>query len=206
MSASTGARAAAAPAALRGWPFTATAAAVIAALCAVSWFAAEGGVEGWRAVIRTSAKTSLACFLAAFAASSLRVFWRTPFTAWLLANRRYVGVAFAASHAIHLLGIVRVAQLDPAFVLETGTLIGGGLAYVLMFAMAATSFDGAVARLGARRWKALHKTGMYYIWIIFFVSYLPRALVESRWYWIPTLALVAGIGVRAAAWERQRRR
>lgn len=206
MPASTGARAAAVPAALRGWPCTASATAVIAALCAVSWVAADGGVDGWRAVIRTSAKTSLVCFVAAFAASSLRVLWRTPFTAWLLANRRYVGVSFAASHAIHLLGIVRVMQLDPTFERELGTLIGGGLAYVLMFAMAATSFDGAAARLGARRWKALHKTGMYYVWIIFFVSYLPRALVESQWYWIPTLTLLAGMAMRAAAWERQRRR
>jgi hypothetical protein len=189
----------------RGWPLTLTATVVTATLCSFAYTLEGGGLNGWSSVVRTSAKTSLLFFLAAFVASSARVFWRTPFTAWLLANRRYVGVSLATSHAIHLLGIVLVVNLSPDFVLSTVTLIFGGGGYVLLFAMAATSFDGAAAWLGRRRWQILHKTGMYYLWVIFLISYLPRALVESAWYAPMVALLLAGIAMRFAAYRRQRR-
>jgi len=204
--ASIGPRASDAPAALRGWPLTTTATLTTAALCAIAWVGAGAGPAAWSAVIRTSAKTSLACFLAAFVASSTRVFWRSRFSAWLLANRRYVGVSFATSHAIHLFAIVLVAILDPAFSTSAVTLIAGGFGYVLLFAMAATSWDGAAAWMGPPRWRLLHKTGMYYLWAIFVVSYLPRALGQSAWYWVPTGALFAAIALRGAAWRKQGQR
>lgn len=189
----------------RGWTLTLTAAVATATVCSFAYTLEGGGLNGWSSVVRTSAKTSLLLFTAAFVASSARVFWRTPATAWLLANRRYLGVAFAASHAIHLLGIVFVANLSPDFVLELPTLIFGGGAYVLLFAMAATSFDGAAAWLGRRRWHLLHKTGMYWIWFVFVASYTPRMLMQSAWY-APMVALLFGAaGLRFAAWRRQRR-
>lgn len=189
----------------RGWPLTLTATVVTATLCSFAFTLEGGGLAGWSSVVRTSAKTSLVLFLAAFVASSARVFWRTPFTAWLLANRRYIGVSFAASHAIHLLGIVLVAKLSPDFELSTVTLIFGGGGYVLLFAMAATSFDGAVAALGRRHWQRLHKTGMYWLWFVFVASYGPRMAVESLWYTPMVAALLAGVGLRYAAYRRQRR-
>ncbi|MCW5954891.1 MAG: hypothetical protein KIT69_21760, partial [Propionibacteriaceae bacterium] len=70
---------------------------------------------------------------------------------------------------------------------------------------AATSFDGAVAWLGRRRWQLLHRTGMYYLWLIFAISYLPRALIESAWYAIPAGALLAALALRFAVYRRQRR-
>lgn len=189
----------------RGWSLTLTATVVTATLCSFAYTVLGGGVEGWHGVVRTSAQTSLIFFLAAFVASSLRALWRTPGTAWLLANRRYVGVSFAASHAIHLVGILAVVALSPEFSRSATTLIFGGLGYVWLFAMAATSFDGAVAWLGRRRWQLLHKGGMYYLWFIFVISYLPRALIESAWYGIPTLALLGALGLRIAVHRRQRR-
>ncbi|MBX3027260.1 hypothetical protein KF840_20375 [bacterium] len=189
----------------RGWPLTLTATVLTATVCSFAYTLLGGGLEGWHAVVRTSAKTSLLFFLAAFVASSLRPLWRTPFTAWLLANRRYVGVSFATSHAIHLVGILMVVALSPDFSRGATTLIFGGLGYVLLFAMAATSFDGAVAWLGRRRWQLLHRTGMYYLWLIFAISYLPRALVESAWYAIPAGALLAALALRFAVYRRQRR-
>lgn len=189
----------------RGWPLTLTATVVTATLCSFAFTALGGGVDGWHGVVRTSAKTSLVFFLAAFVASSLRALSRTPATAWLLANRRYIGVSFAISHAIHLIGILMVVALSPDFSRSTTTLIFGGLGYVWLFAMAATSFDAAVSWLGRRRWHLLHQGGMYYLWFIFLISYLPRALMESAWYAIPTLALLGALGLRIAAHRRQRR-
>lgn len=189
----------------RGWPLTFAATVVTATACSFAYTAVGGGLEGWHAVVRTSAKTSLLFFLAAFVASSARARWRAPATAWLLANRRYVGVSFASSHGIHLIGIVAVATLSPVFASSAVTVVFGGVGYGLLLAMAATSFDGAVARLGRRRWQALHRGGMYYLWLIFVVSYVPRALGQSAWYWIPSALLLGAAALRLAVARRQRR-
>jgi len=186
---------------LAGWPIVGCAAAIVLALCAAALAVAGGGEAGWRAVIRLSAKTSLLLFSAAFVASSARVLWRTELTRWLLANRRYVGVSFAASHAIHLGAIVTLLWVAPDFQISTVTLIAGGLAYVFLAAMTATSFDRSAAWLGARRWRLLHKTGMYYCWFIFFISYAPRALMESAWYAPLVIVLLGALALRWTAWR-----
>jgi hypothetical protein len=189
--------------AVAGWPIVGWTAASVALLCAAVFLLYGGGEAGWRAAVRLSAKTSLALFTAAFVASSLRVLWRTDLTRWLLANRRYVGVSFAASHAIHLVAILALVATVPEFTIDLATLVGGGMAYVFLAAMAATSFDRSAAWLGPRRWRLLHKTGMYYCWFIFFISYLPRMLVESLWYFPFVAVLLGGIGLRFAARRRQ---
>jgi hypothetical protein len=190
---------------LSGWPLTLWATVAVCTASSFMFTLNHGGIEGWRAVVRLSAKTSLLFFLAAFVASSARVFWRGPSTKWLLANRRYVGVSFATSHTVHLLGVVLVALLDPNFELSITTLIFGGFAYVLMYAMAATSSDRAVELLGLRRWRLLHKTGMYWNWAIFTVSYGPRMIMQSAWYAIFVVPLLAVMALRCAAWRAQRR-
>jgi len=192
--------------ALAGWPIVGWSTLIVAVLCAAVFAAAGGGPEGWRAMIRLSAKTSLALFSTAFIASSLRGLWPNERTRWLLINRRYIGVSFAASHAIHLVGIVALAQADPSFTFEVPTLIGGGGAYVFLAAMTATSFDRSAAWLGPRRWKILHRTGMYYCWVIFFISYLPRSIVESAPFYSPFVAVLLGtLGLRIYAWRAARR-
>lgn len=120
--------------------------------------------DGLRAVLRLTARTSLGLFLAAFLASSIRA-------RWLLANRRYLGVSFATSHAIHfsaILALTRVSDHGP----DPATVVFGGLGFVLIAAMTATSFDRTAAWLGPRRWKQLHRTGLYYVWFIFALTFL----------------------------------
>lgn len=189
---------------VHGWPIVGWATLGVALLCLVGFAANGAGVDGVRSMIRTSAKTSLLFFLSAFVASSARAFWRNDLTKWLLANRRYVGVSFAASHALHLAAIVALVVADPKFVPELTALIGGGIAYLFLAAMTVTSFDRTAAWLGPRWWKRLHKSGMYYNWIIFFISYLPRSVIESVWYAPFAAALAAGIALRFAAWRRAR--
>jgi len=164
------------------------------------------GEEGIRAVIRLTARTSIAIFALVYIASSLRVFWRTPTSKWLLANRRYLGLSFAVSHSLHLLFIVFLYQGSETFRrdLSATTVIFGGLAYVFMAAMAVTSSDRAYDAMGRRAWKALHTAGMHWIWFIFAFSYLPRAAQSPAY--IPVAAvLLAVLGVRVAAYRRQRR-
>ena len=188
-----------------GWPLTLYATIATATVCSFLFTLSGGDVEGWRMVIRTTARTSLAFFLLAFIASSLRALWRTRGTAWLLANRRYLGVSFAASHALHLLAIVRVSRLSPDFHFDPTTVIAGGLAYLFLAALTATSFDRTTAWLGARRWKVLHKTGMYYLWFVFAATYGPRAAGEPSSYGAFVLLLATALGLRVAAGVRRTR-
>lgn len=188
-----------------GWPIVGWCAVVLTALIALVLGSNGTGEEGIRAVIRLTARTSIVIFSLAYVASSLRVFWRSPLSKWLLANRRYVGVSFALSHSLHLLFIVFLYQVSEAFRrdLSATTVIFGGLAYVFMAAMAATSSDRAYAALGRRTWKTLHTAGMHWIWFIFFFSYMPRALKSPAY--IPAAAvLIASLAVRVAAYRRQR--
>lgn len=180
---------------------------VLAAALLATLAAAGGGEDGARAVLRVSARTSVSLFVLAFAASSLHWWLRRDWTRWLLRNRRYVGVSFAVSHLYHLitLGVIALAFPHP-FLDRLGlvTLIGGGLAYLFIAAMAATSFDRAVRWLGARRWKLLHTVGGYYVWIIFAQSYLPRAARDA---WLAPFfaALVAALVLRLIrAWRTRR--
>jgi hypothetical protein len=189
-----------------GWRLTLWATLFTAALCSLVFTFTAGGAEGWSAVIRASAKTSLLFFLTAFVASSLRAIWRTRGTAWLLANRRYIGVSFAASHAIHLLAIIQVARLDPEFRFDPATVIVGGIGYLFLAAMTATSFDRTAAWLGSRRWKALHKTGMYYLWFVFFMTYAQFTPVHPARYGPFALLLIAALALRFAVGYRQWRR
>jgi hypothetical protein len=189
--------------ALAGWPIVGWAALAVALPSAAIVLMTGGSEEGWRMVIRLTAKTSLLLFTAAFVASSVRALWPSPATRWMLANRRYLGVSFAASHAMHLAAIIMLLWLVPDFHITVTALIVGGLAYVLIAAMVATSFDRTAAWLGPRRWRLLHRTGMYYCWFIFFISYAPRAVIESILYLPLALLLLAAFAVRIAAARRQ---
>ena len=71
------------------------------------WIAGMRGfeVDGVRMVIRFTARTSLVLFCLAFSAAALARLWPNASTRWLRRNRRYLGVSFAASHAIHAVAI-----------------------------------------------------------------------------------------------------
>jgi sulfoxide reductase heme-binding subunit YedZ len=192
--------------ALEGWPLVGWSAIALVGMAALLLALYGSGEEGLRVLIRATARSSLALFLPAFAASSLRRLWPTPFSAWLLRNRRQVGVSFAVSHALHLAAILSLAALHPdRFDASPVTVIGGGLGYVFIAAMVATSSDAAVRKLGARRWKLLHRTGIWVVFVIFAQSYVPAPLHDIR-YLPASLATLGALGLRIAAWARSRRR
>jgi methionine sulfoxide reductase heme-binding subunit len=132
-------------------------------------------IEAAQAFTRFTARISLLIFAVVFSASALHKIFRNQYTAELLRNRRYFGISFAYSHTVHLLAIIIFLRLsgDEAPMLSV---VFGGFAYLLTYAMAFTSNDWSVKKLGAKSWKALHKTGTFYIWFIFFITYLRRLL------------------------------
>lgn len=189
---------------LAGWPLVGWCGLVVVALMAAILGVDGAGEAGLRATVRTSAQTSFVLFTSAFSASSLYATWRTPLTRWMLRNRRYLGVSFAVSHFIHLIAIVALAvRLGDQFKLSPSTLVGGGLAYLFILAMTATSFDRTAAWIGPRAWRRLHTIGSYYIWLIFFISYAPRAAIASLWYVPFVFILLAVVGLRLVVWLRR---
>jgi DMSO/TMAO reductase YedYZ heme-binding membrane subunit len=153
-------------------------------------------VEGVRMVIRFTARSSLLLFCLAFSAAALARLWPNAWTRWQRRNRRYLGLSFAASHAIHAMAIVVFARMDPAGFTEAtspASYIFGGIGYAMIIAMSATSFDRAAALIGPRVWRALHLVGGYYLWFQFMVSFGKRvpAMPAYLAFLIPLFAVMA---------------
>lgn len=183
-------------------------AAVLAAAVGLAAMAAAGGWtdHGAAAGARTTARLSFAWFITAWSASSVAKLWPGGWRTVLLRRRRAVGLGFAASHLVHA---VFFASAILVFDMPTRPvlLIGGGLGYAFILAMAATSNDASVRALGPKGWKLLHSIGGWYIAFIFASSYLSRLfgdrpLVGAYGVGLLTLA----IGLRMAAFAKGRAR
>lgn len=153
-------------------------------------------VEGVRMVIRFTARSSLLLFCLAFSAAALARLWPNAWTRWQRRNRRYLGLSFAASHAIHAVAILAFAKMDPAGFAEAtsaASYVFGGIGYAVIIAMSATSFDRTAALLGPQAWRVLHLGGGYYLWFQFMVSFGKRvpAMPLYAAFLIPLLAVVA---------------
>jgi hypothetical protein len=84
-------------------------------------------------------------------------------------------------------------------------LLGGGLGFVFIAAMAATSSDAALKALA--RWTLLHRTGVWYLWFVFAFTFIPDP--SRGWdatHAIAVAAFTAAPLVRAAAYAKARRR
>lgn len=173
----------------------------LALAIATAAYLTHGGwtYEGAAAAARLTARNSFLWFLTAWSASALARLWPGGWRTALLRRRRSVGLGFAASHTVHL-----AALLIALFVFDHGTklvtVVGGGIGYLFVFAMAVTSNDASVRRLGPRRWRLLHATGGYVIAAIFAFSYLGRIKVDP-WLGVPMVALITlAAMLRILAW------
>jgi len=134
-------------------------------------------VDGVRMVIRFTARTSLLFFCLAFSGAALARLWPNAWTRWQRRNRSYLGVTFAASHAIHAVAIACFAVMDPpgyAAATSIASYVFGGIGYAFIIAMTVTSFDRTAAAIGARAWRMLHLSGGYYLLFQFMVSFGKR--------------------------------
>ena len=196
------------PLRLEGPRIVAAAAMAVIAMLVVVLAVTGTGQPGRSGAIRWTARSSLVFFLPTFAASALARLRPAPATKWLLRNRRYLGLSLAVSHGFHLLFIVLLASLHTGYFTATTDLageLGGGAGFALLLALALTSTDRAQARLGRRRWRALHLTGMYGLWAIFTFTYLGRSLADPVY--LPALVLLLTVvGLRGSAGWRVRRR
>ena len=169
--------------------------------------AAGGYIDALPDIMRPTAQMGFVPFFFAFTASSLARLAPGPGPKFLMRNRRYIGLSFALVHFVHG-GIVLSNLALTEASRGIPELMVGGLAYLLLGLMAITSNNTSVRKLGAKRWKLLHKVGSYYIWLIFMVTSLGSVASvgpEPKHMWIPVLGLVA-LGLRIAAYRKGKRK
>lgn len=150
--------------------------------------------------LRVTARIAFLFFMLAYLARPLRDL--TGGGTWLLRHRRYLGLAMAVAHSVHFAYIVLYFRAIGE-VPDVLTAVFGGGAFVVMWLMTLTSNDVSVRTLGAT-WKRLHRSGMHYLWFIFFYTWLGVALVEP-WYWSFVAVAIAGLALRVASYVKRRR-
>jgi methionine sulfoxide reductase heme-binding subunit len=187
---------------LSGYRIVAATAALVGALAGTILATRGATASALHLLLRATALTSLALFVGAFVASSVRALGPSRAGEWLVANRRYLGLSLATSHAAHLAAIVGAvrASADPPNPL---VLAVGAVGYALLFAMAATSFDATAAWLGPRRWRTLHVVGMHYLWLVFALTYFGKAH-RSAVALVAEMVLLGALALRLAVRVRAR--
>jgi hypothetical protein len=166
---------------------------------------------GVSSMIQLSVRCAIPWLYLAFAASSLRLLFQGPLSLWLLRNRKFLGLCFAAAMAwqaffiVWLVTVHRNYYVEEVYVLRD--VIEGVLGYSFLIAMTLTSFTFGRRHLKPRQWKYLHKLGIYSLWIYAFsvywwaLFYYPDpSLIDYVYYWGGFLAW----GLRAAAWRKKR--
>jgi methionine sulfoxide reductase heme-binding subunit len=160
--------------------------------------------EQWLLAARYTARASFAVFLIVYCVSLLLRLWPSETTKSLIRYRRQWGLGFALAHTIHLAAL---AYYNIIILNMPGlqALLGGGLAYGLMFVMAATSNNASMRRLGIW-WKRIHIMGIHWIWFIFTFSYFGRLFDPERWMQGAVLfpLCMAALGLRVWAWRQGR--
>jgi methionine sulfoxide reductase heme-binding subunit len=148
-------------------------------------------LDGASAATRITARCSFVWFIAVWGIGPLASMWPGGWRLALLLRRRALGLGFAAAHFVHLIALTTFIGY---FGHESSivAIVGGGLCYVVLFAMALTSHNWWIARLGPKRWKILHVVGGYFAAAIFTNSYVGR--LESQ----PILAITALIVLAVA--------
>ncbi len=147
---------------------------------AAIWFGFRAGgsdANDWQLAARWTARVGFPIFLVTYSASSLYRVFPNDVTRHLLRTRRQWGLGFALAHTIHLFALITYFRVSGTPT-NPVTLIGGGFGYVMLYAMALTSNDWAMAKLDLN-WKRLHSLGIHTLWAIYVFSYLGR-LVEPH--------------------------
>jgi DMSO/TMAO reductase YedYZ heme-binding membrane subunit len=159
--------------------------------------------EGTEIIVMRAVLCALPWLLVAFTASSLATLWPSRFTRWLLANRRYIGLAFAAGMGWHfaLVGYFFVTFGNRLHPLDLAIDI---VSLLVLAAMTLTSFPRFARRLSVAGWRRLHRTGIYVLWFAPAYFYFNDFLRDrDRFDAVATGVFLAAFALRVAARVRR---
>lgn len=157
--------------------------------------------------LRLTAKLAFFVYLAIFMARPFRELFANSITHALVRNRPYLGTGFAAIMTAHLALIAWWFVFVTGQGLPAGTLIVGGVTYLLILLMLITTFEAPARALGPTTWRRLHKTGLYVVGAVFLNALIPDviAMPSDPVYLATGILIVVAIAVRVWAYLKRRR-
>ena len=198
---------------INGWRLFWLITGPISALMVVAMTRAElSSGEAVSAMIQLSVRCAVPWLYLAFAASSVQVLFPGVFSRWLLRNRKFLGLCFAAAmgwQALFIIWLVTVYRdyyVAEVYVLRD--VIEGVGGYLFLIAMTLTSFKFGRKLLQPKQWRLLHKSGIYFLWAYAFSVYWWALFYYQNPVWIDYVFYWVGLaawGLRAAAWSKARR-
>ncbi|MDC6472479.1 hypothetical protein PQZ11_05390 [Luminiphilus sp.] len=196
---------------LNGWPLFIVIAGlsfaiILAGLATIGASTPEATV----AMIRLSVQLASPWVYLAFVATALVQLFPSSFSTWLLRNRRYVGLSFAAGFGWQAVFIAVLLGLHGDYYAtalhDTGEFVTRMLSYALLLALTVTSFFPVRRAMDPRHWRFLHRIGIWYFWAAIWVSYAETVMVgDTRL--IAIVYTVTGLfvlAVRFAAYWKKR--
>ncbi|MEX2495905.1 MAG: hypothetical protein WD448_07450 [Woeseia sp.] len=155
--------------AINGWNLLRAVTAPISIAVLIAAVTAElSSGEGFSSLVQFSVRCAVPLLFVVFAASSIQVLFPGSFGRWLLRNREYLGLSFAAAMAwqgIFILWLVvghTEYYVEEVYVLRDA--IEGIIGYTFRLAMNVTSFPRGRRHLNPGKWRILHLSGIYFLW------------------------------------------
>ena len=134
-------------------------------------------------LIRLSVQLASPWIFLAFSASAMAQLFPGNTSSWLLRNRRYLGLSFAAGFGWQAVFIAVLFTLYSPYYWEelhkTSDLVLRIGSYALLIAMTITSFFPVRRRLRTEHWHWLQLVGVWYFWLAIWTSYAELAFSSS---------------------------
>ena len=196
---------------LNGWPlFYFVAGLTFAVICVGLVVIGVSTTEATVTMIRLSVQLASPWIFLAFVARPLVQLYPGSFSKWLLRNRRYLGLSFAAGFAWQGVFIAVLLALHPDYYWQvlhnTADFVLRMLSYLLLLALTITSFYPVRRAMRPNSWRALHLVGIWYFWAAIWVSYA-GVLSSGDTRIIAIVYVIAGLivlTVRLAAYLKNR--
>ena len=168
---------------------------------------------GVSTMIQFSVRFAVPIIFLVISISSLQILFPGPVPAWLLRNRKYIGMCFAVAMAwqgsfiFMMSNFYRDYYYGDVYLLRDE--LEGSIGYIFLTAMVVTSFPFGRKYLTAKQWKLLHKTAIYFLFAYPFsvywwnLSYYENPLpIDYVFYWSGFIAFT----LRIAAWGKKRQK
>ncbi|MBI4831590.1 MAG: hypothetical protein HY801_08565, partial [Candidatus Lindowbacteria bacterium] len=183
----------------------------------LAYLALEAALIGWYGfsykgvdiTLRVSSKVSLVLFSFIFIASPLNNLARSKYSLQLLKYRRQLasifGITLIQSH-FTLIGLQFLIDSPRIWAqISLSDIFIGGTGILLLILLLITSFVKYASKLAPRNWKALHKVGLYFLWLVFTLDQTEKYfLLNPRGradFYVPFLILLfCALGLRIVSY------
>lgn len=172
------------PKLLNGWPlFWLIAFLTLAVMYAGFVLIGVSTPEATVNMIRLSVQLASPWVFLAFVATPMTLLFPGNLSKWLLRNRRYLGLSFAAGFGWQAVFIGVLFALHSAYYWQQLhndiDLLLRMLSYVFLMALTVTSFFSVRRKIRPQHWRWLHLAGIWYFWAAIWASYAPMALSSN---------------------------